>query len=136
VDPTFTGPIDACRLGRLSACIDAGNNVSWLYYTFDVYGKARWIDGLFDIGAVEFGKVANDYDFDGRSDLAVCFTSGGLSWYSTAAMGAGTTLYGTNWGTAGCIPVPIDYNGDGQTEVTYYRPSTGTWSGGRGGTSP
>lgn len=31
------------------------------------------------------------------------------------------------WGTATYIPAPVDFDGDGSTDITIYRPSTGDW---------
>jgi hypothetical protein len=37
------------------------------------------------------------------------------------------TYTATVWGQSGDVPQVADFNGDGITDVTVYRPSTGTW---------
>ena len=53
------------------------------------------------------------------ADIAVYRPSTG-TWYVR-------NLLAVQFGDAGDIPVPGDYNGDGITDLAVYRPSTGTW---------
>ncbi|MBU0716069.1 MAG: VCBS repeat-containing protein, partial [Verrucomicrobia bacterium] len=67
--------------------------------------------------------AVNDYDGDGKSDLAV-YSAGYWSIYSLAN---GLILNnGGAWGDADSIPVPGDYDGDGKADLAVY--NNGYWS--------
>lgn len=55
------------------------------------------------------------------ADLAVWRPSNG-TWY----VNDGSTWYSASWGQSGDIPVPGDYDGDGKTDFSIFRPGTGT----------
>ena len=115
----------ACRLQNGSPCIDAGYDMSWMHSASDVYGKPRYVGHAPDIGAAEFGRVLNDYDYDGVSDYAVYTMSAGqMLWYIRSPYGP-VLAFGTNWGFTGCTPVPDNFAG--QTDLTVYNPSSGMW---------
>lgn len=57
-----------------------------------------------------------DFNNDGKTDL-LSFNAGNWN-------GKGVS---TTFGKAGDIPVPADYNGDGQSDIAVYRPSNGTF---------
>ena len=86
-------------------------------------------------GIGEDVPVSADYDADGIADIAVFRPSTG-AWYVKLSGGKFTTGGGyligggvraANFGKSGDIPVPADYDGDGQTDFAVYRPSSGTW---------
>ena len=74
--------------------------------------------------------VPGDYDNDGRIDPAIWRPSeGDLVFPQVLAeirRGPGD-FRRWQWGEAGDIPVPNDYDGDGQTDLAVWRPSTGVW---------
>lgn len=60
-----------------------------------------------------------DYNNDGKADMAVYNPNSPFTW----------SIFGQapqNYGVAGAVPVPGDYNGDGDTELAYW--SSGTWT--------
>ena len=66
----------------------------------------------------------DDYDGDGKTDLAVWRPSDG-SWHITNS--STSTTRTALWGRKGDIPVPGDYDGDGKTDLAVWRPSEGNW---------
>lgn len=69
--------------------------------------------------------VFNDFNDDGRSDIAVYHPPSGL-WYVRSLTG-GAIIWGKQWGYNGTLPVPADYDGDGATDLGVYDPASGVW---------
>ncbi|MGH9946706.1 MAG: FG-GAP repeat domain-containing protein [Pyrinomonadaceae bacterium] len=58
------------------------------------------------------------------ADLAIWRPSSGVWW---VLGGTGSQQAVQEWGLAGDIPVPGDYDGDGKTDFCVFRPSDGVW---------
>ena len=68
---------------------------------------------------------ANDFDGDGRSDVAVDAPT--PSWWFVLQSQT-LTLRTQYWGTADSAGVPGDFDGDGKADIAVYRPLTGNWT--------
>jgi hypothetical protein len=74
--------------------------------------------------------VPGDYDGDGRTDFAIWRPATGEWWVFPTGRYRPTDQFGDvvqQWGQAGDIPVPGDYDGDGKTDFAIWRPATAEW---------
>jgi uncharacterized delta-60 repeat protein len=68
------------------------------------------------------GHQLFDASGDGRADLSVYRASNNTIYTQSAA---GYSF--RQWGEAGDLLTPADYDGDGKADISVFRPSTGTW---------
>jgi len=74
--------------------------------------------------------VPADYDGDGADEICIWRPSEG-NWYisleNRSWVEKGNDYKIEQWGLNGDIPVPADYDGDGNDEICIWRPSEGNW---------
>ena len=92
---------------------------------YRMYTSVQW-------GAPTDVRVPADYDGDGIADIAVwrpeeLFGSASGLWFIMSSRAGFRASPVSQWGTAGDVPVPGDYDGDHQADLAVWRPSTGTW---------
>lgn len=89
-------------------------------------------DAYFQFGFPNDLAVLGDFDGDGKTDIDVLRPTGTSSTDNYAhyilSTGTGNLLaYNLRYGYVGDIPAPGDYNGDGKTDLAFYRQSNGTF---------
>ena len=106
-----------------------------LWFGQDALTGRTTLDSRMSIG--RFGQpgdvpVVGDYDGDGACDVAVFRPTEGI-WYGLRATGGTVVLDSRStigrFGEPGDIAVPGDYDGNGRTDLAYFRPSSGLWFG-------
>ena len=119
---------DFDRDGKADFAVFRPSSTTW--YTDPSAGKSgatafRW-------GHATDVLVPADYDGDGQTDVAVWRAENGV-WYIHQS-GDGQVLL-VKWGTTtqhptgglADVPVPADFDGDGQADLGIWRPDTGEW---------
>jgi len=82
------------------------------------------------LGSIGWRPAPGDYDGDGKTDIAVMSKTG--TWWMLLSGSAYQPVV-TNFGVTGAGPVtdtgpvPADYDGDGMTDLAYYKKSSGEW---------
>ena len=133
VPDATTGPSQATLVTPVAATLPAAANnqaqVQVRIITSNAVGNDEWV-GIDDInitaGATPASPAALDYNGDGRTDYTVVRNTGGgsggqVTWFINLN-GTGSTQ-GIQWGISTDFFVAGDFDGDGKTDVTIYRPN-------------
>jgi lysophospholipase L1-like esterase len=74
--------------------------------------------------ALAFPRIANDFDGDGRADVAVYHADSGFWYISLSSNGS---LWQPSWGWAEARPVLGHFDGDVQADLAVYNQQSGAW---------
>jgi hypothetical protein len=95
-------------------------------FAVNIYNVTNGTIGFpqFQIFILDDEPISNDFDRDGRTDIAVFRPSSG-TWH--VLFSSNNFLSSSQFGASEDIPVSGDYNGDARTDIGVFRPSNGTW---------
>ncbi len=127
------GPINSGTATFSSIFGGTNPNGTWNLYVRDfVNGDGGMIAGGWtleiDQGAVVVPQNVVDFNGDGRTDFAVVRNTGGgpsgqMTWFIN--LNGGTT-FASEWGLSGDLFVPVDFDGDNESDIAVWRPGAAT----------
>jgi hypothetical protein len=91
------------------------------YRWFTTHSSAPWITTSVQRGA--YGSIPVAAEFPGAGGTKSGSFLNGVWSYADL----NNIVYNINWGIAGDMPVPADYDGDGIDNIAVWRPSDGNW---------
>lgn len=133
---TYWGDVGDIPVSGDFSAVNAPDGISDLMVFRPSNNVWYWVDSVTGYGWSQSWGVegdipaVGDFDGDGASDITVWrpFPLYGWpagTWYIINSHDWSVTA--AQWGQAGDIPVPCDYDGDGKSDIAVYRPSNGTF---------
>lgn len=121
---TMSGSFQPELTGRLSLFRGENADGLWTLNVSDNSGADTGSLRRFGLSFTNLLYPNNDFDNDGKSDIAIYRPSVG-EWYFRGSISG--SVGGATFGISTDKIVPGDYTGDGQTDLAFFRPSTGNW---------
>jgi hypothetical protein len=122
-DRPVLGDFDGDGATEVAIVREAANGLVW--YILKSEGNQSYLQmSVQQFGVASDLPVAEDYDGDGKSDLAV-YRPSNATWYILRS-GSGEVQV-TKYGLGTDRPQPADYDGDGKADLAVYRITNSNW---------